>query len=114
MAGLPGRGAVLRITDADANKMAPPGFAQRPRPLALPPAQPAAAAAPAPTQAAAQVKAQAAGTGELGGGAGPPGPRPPHGMARRKRARHLPREGVRRQRARGGNLLPRSPLTTDR
>ena len=82
------------------------GFAQRPRPLALPPAQPAAAAAPAPTQAAAQVKAQTAGTGELGGGAGPPDPRPPHGTARRKRARHLPREGVRRQQARGGTCCP--------
>ena len=106
VAGLPGRGSGAPHHGCGRQQLAPPGFAQRPRPLALPPAQPAAAAAPAPTQAAAQVKAQAAGTGELGGGAGPPGPRPPHGTARRKRARHLPREGVRRQRARGRTCCP--------
>ena len=106
VAGLPGRGSGAPHHGCGRQQLAPPGFAQRPRPLALPPAQPAAAAAPAPTQAAAQVKAQTAGTGELGGGAGPPDPRPPHGMARRKRACHLPREGVRRQRARGGTCCP--------
>ena len=114
MAGLPGRGSGAPHHGCGRQQLAPPGFAQRPRPLALPPAQPAAATAPAPTQAAAQVKAQTADTRELGGGAGPPDPRPPHGTARRKRACQLPREGVRRQRTQGGNLLPRSQLTTDR
>ena len=38
-------------------QLAPPGLAQRPHPLALPPAEPAAAAAPAPTQATTQVTA---------------------------------------------------------
>ena len=42
----------------------------------------------------------------VGGGAGPPDPRPPHGTARRMRACHLPREGGRRQRARGGSCCP--------
>ena len=78
MAGLPGRGSGAPHHGCGRQQLAPPGFAQRPRPLALPPAQPAAAAAPAPTQAAAQVKAQTAGTGELGGGGlGPPTRAPP-------------------------------------
>ena len=106
VAGLPGRGSGAPHHGCGRQQLAPPGFAQRPRPLALPPAQSAAATAPAPTQAAAQVNAQTAGTRELGGGAGPPDPRPPHGSARRKRACHLPREGVRRQRARGGTCCP--------
>ena len=63
-------GAVLRITDADANNWLP--RALRSPPMALPPAQPAAATAPAPTQAAAQVMAQTADTREWGGGLGPP------------------------------------------
>ena len=68
LARLPGGGSGAPHHGCGRQQLAPPGFAQRPRPLALPPAQPAAAAAPAPTQAAAQVKAQTAGTGELGGG----------------------------------------------
>ena len=46
------------------------------------------------------------GCARVGGGAGPPDPRPPHGTARRMRACHLPREGVRRQRAREGTCCP--------
>ena len=57
--------------------MAPPGLAQRPHPLALPPAQPATATAPAPTQAAAQVTAQMADMREWGGELGPPTHAPP-------------------------------------
>ena len=53
-------------------QLAPPGLAQRPRPLALPPAQPAAATAPAPTQAAAQVTAQTADARKWGGELCPP------------------------------------------
>ena len=41
-------GAVLRITDTDANNWLPLGFAQRPHPLALPPAEAATGADPAP------------------------------------------------------------------
>ena len=70
-------GAVLRLTDADANNWPPPGLAQRPRPLGLPPAQPAAATAPAPTQAAAQVTAQTADARNSGGELGPPTHAPP-------------------------------------
>ena len=97
---------MLRITDADANNWLPRALRTGPRPLALPPAQPAAAAAPAPTQAAAQVKAQTGGYGRVGGGDGPPDPRPPHGKARRAGARRLPREGVRGRQARGGTGCP--------
>ena len=110
VAGLPGRGSGAPHHGCGRQQLAPPGFAQRLRQLALPPAQPAAAAAPAPTQAAAQVKAQTGGTGELGGGAGPPGPRPPGGMARPQEGAPPPAETT----SAGGNLLPRSPLTTDR
>ena len=59
-------------------QLAPRGLAQRPHPLALPPAQPATATAPAPTQAAAQVTAQTEDAREWGGGAGPPDPRSPN------------------------------------
>ena len=57
--------------------LAPPGPAQRPRRLALPPAKPAAATAPAPTQAAAQVTAQTADARKWGGELGPPTHAPP-------------------------------------
>ena len=70
-------GAVLRITDADANSWPSPGLAQRPRPMALPPAEPAAATAPAPTQAAAQVTAQTADARKWEGELGPPTHAPP-------------------------------------
>ena len=63
-------------------QLAPPGLAQRPHPLALPPAQPATATAPAPTQAAAQVTAQTADAREWGGELGPPTHAPP--MIRRE------------------------------
>ena len=53
MAGLPGRGSGAPHHGCGRQQLAPLGFAQRPRPLALPPAQPAAATASAPTQAAA-------------------------------------------------------------
>ena len=109
-------GAVLRITDADANNWLPPGLGQRPHPLALPPAEPATATAPTPTQAATQVMAQTAGAGEWEGdsAAGRPprqswAPRPtppPHGTARRRGAPRLPWEGRRGQRARGGAYCP--------
>ena len=62
-------------------QLAPPGLAQRPRPLALPPAQPTTATAPAPTQAAAQVTAQTADVREWGGELGPPTHAPPHDTA---------------------------------
>ena len=106
VAGLPGRGGGTPHHGCRRQQLAPPGLAQRPRQLALPPAQPAAATAPAPTQAAAQVTAPTADARKWGGGAGPPDPRPPHSTACRRSARHLPRGGGRRQRARGGTYCP--------
>ena len=58
-------------------QMAPPGFAQRPHPVALPPAEPATAAAPAPTKATTQVTAA---------------PRPPRRWARGAGEGTVPRE----------------------
>ena len=81
MTGLPGRGSGTPHHGRGRQQSAPPGLAQRPRPLALPPAQPAAATAPAPSQAVAQVTAQTADARKLGGGAGPPDPPPPHNTA---------------------------------
>ena len=60
MAGLPGKGGGAPHHGRGRQQLTPPGLAQRPRPLALPPAQPATATAPAPTQAVAQVTAQTA------------------------------------------------------
>ena len=77
VAGLPGRGSATPHHGCGRQQLAPPGLAQRPRPLALPPAQPAAATAPAPTQAAAQVTAQTADARKWGGGLGPPTHAPP-------------------------------------
>ena len=64
-------------TPCGRQQLAPRGLAQRPRPLALPPAQPAAATAPAPTQAAAQVPAQTADVRKWGGELDPPTHAPP-------------------------------------
>ena len=72
VAGLPGRGSGTPHHGHGRQQLAPPGLAQRPRPLALPPAQPAAATAPAPTQAAAQVTAQTADAENWGGELGHP------------------------------------------
>ena len=77
MAGLPGRGSVAPHHGCGRQQLASPGSAQRPRPLALPPAQPAAATAPAPPQAAAQVMAQTADARQRGGELGPPTHAPP-------------------------------------
>ena len=72
VAGLPGRGGDAPHHERGRQQLAPPGLAQRPRPLALPPAQPATATAPAPTRAAAQVTAETADAREWGGELGPP------------------------------------------
>ena len=77
VAGLPGRGSGTPHHGCGRQQLAPPGLAQRPRPLALPPAQPAAATAPDPTQAAAQVTAQTAEARKWGGELGPSTPAPP-------------------------------------
>ena len=77
VAGPPGRQSGTPHHGRGRQQLALPGFAQRPRPLALPPAQPAAATAPAPTQAAAQVTAQTADARKWGGELGPRTPAPP-------------------------------------
>ena len=60
VAGLPGIGGGAPHHGRGRQQLAAPGLAQRPHPLALPPAQPTTATAPAPTQAAAQVTARTA------------------------------------------------------
>ena len=77
MAGLPRRGSGAPHHGCGRQQLVPPGFAQRPRPLALPPAQPATATAPAPTKAAAQVMAQTADARKWGGELGSPTHAPP-------------------------------------
>ena len=94
VAGLPGRGSGTPHQGCGRHQLAPPGLAQRPRPLALSPAQPAAATAPAPTQAVAQVTAQTADARKWGEELGPPTHAPP--TVRRKggaRATSRGREG---------------------
>ena len=81
VACFPGRKSGTLHHGCGRQQLAPPGLAQHPRPLALPPAQPAAAPAPAPTQAAAQVTAQTADARKSGGELGPPTHAPPHGTA---------------------------------
>ena len=114
VAGLPGRGGGAPHHGRGRQQLAPPGLAQRPRPLALPPVQPATATAPAPTQAAAQVTAQTADAREWGGGAGPPDPRPPPRYGVTEERAPPPAGGRAEATSAGGNLLPRSPLTADR
>ena len=77
VAGLPGRGGGTPHRGCGRQQLAPPGLAQSPRPLALPPAQPAAATAPAPTQGPAQVTAPTADGRKWGGELGPPTHAPP-------------------------------------
>ena len=86
--------------------LTPPGLAQRPCPLALPPAQPATATARAPTQAAAQVTAQTADAREWGRELSPPTHAPPtirHDGAARATSRG--REGGDNERE-GGTYRP--------
>ena len=108
VAGLPGRGSGTPHRGRGRQQLAPPGVAQRPRPLALPPAQPAAATAPAPTQAAAQVTAQTADARKWGGALGPPTHAPP--IIRpdgRARATSRGREGGDKER--GGETIAPQP-----
>ena len=77
VAGPPGRGGSAPHHGCGCQQLAPPGLAQRPHPLALPPAQLATATASAPTQAAAQVTAQTADARGWGGELGPRTHAPP-------------------------------------
>ena len=113
VAGLPGRGSGTPHHGCRRQQLAPPGLAQRPRPLALPPAQPAATTTPAPTQAAAQVTAQTANARRWGGELAPrPTFRPQYGVT--KEGAPPPAGGRAGTTSAGGNLLPRSPSTADR
>ena len=106
VAGLPGRGSGTRHHGRGRQQLVPPGLAQRPRPLALPQAQPNAATAPAPTQAAAQVTAQTADARKWGGELGPPTRGPPTiGRDGGARATSRGREGG-DERARRGTYCP--------
>ena len=114
VAGVPGRGSGAPHHGCRRQQLAPPGFAQHPRPLALPPAQAAAATAPAPTQAAAQVMAQTGDAREWGGELGPFDSRPPHRDGTTHESVPPPAGGRAETTSAGGNLLPRSRLTADR
>ena len=94
-------GAVLRITDADANNW-PPGLCAAPSPTS------ATAGTTRRRHSPSHHTSGGAGDGPDGGyeRVGPPTHAPPHGTARRMRACHLALEGVRRQRARGGTRGP--------
>ena len=114
VAGLPGRGGDAPRHGRGRQQLAPPGLAQRSRPLALPPAQPAAATAPAPPTTG------GAGDGPDGGrergGEGSWAPRPTlpsrYGVAEERAP--PPAGGRAETTSAGGNLLPSSPLTADR
>ena len=111
VAGHSGRGGGTPHQGRGRQQLAPPGLAQRPRPLALPPVQPAAAIAPAPTQAAAPVTAKTADAREWGAELGPPTHAPP--TIRRDggaRATSRGREG--RDNERGGE--PTAPQPANR
>ena len=119
VAGLPGGGGGAPQHGCGRQQLAPPGLAQRPHPLALPPAKPATAAAPTPTQAATQVTAQPSGWGGT-----VPWDAPPQ-RSRAPRPTPPPRDGATEGRApppvggragttsARGSPLPRSPLTAD-
>ena len=68
--GFPGGGGGAPHHGCGCQQLGPPGLAQRPHPLALPPADPTAAAAPAPTRATTQVTAAPAGQGDEPEGVG--------------------------------------------
>ena len=125
VACLPGGGGGAPHHGCGRQLLAPPGYAQRPHPLALPPAKPATAAALTPTQAAAQVTAQTTGAREWGGDSaagrpplalpGPPANAPPtiqrDGEAR---ATSRGREGGANERGGGGHCpAAHEPLTAD-
>ena len=127
VASFPGGGGGAPHHGCGCQQLAPSGFAQRPHPLALPPAEPATAAAPAPAQATTAVTAaphrprrwaQGGGQGTVTrdappSGAGPPDPHPPPPYNAAEGRAPPPVEGrTGAPRARGGSL-PRSPRTAD-
>ena len=123
VAGLPGGGGGAPHQGCGSQQLAPPGLAQRPHPLAIPPAKPATAAAPTPTQAAAQVTAQTTSAREWGGDSaagrplrrsGAPRPTPPPRYSATERRAPPPAGGRVGTTSAGGSPLPRSPLTADR
>ena len=109
VAGLPGRMSGTPHHGCGRQQLAPPGLAQRPRPLALPPAQPAAATAPAPEQAAAQLTAQTAHARKWGGELGPPTHAPPT-VRRDKGARATSRGREGGDNERGGEPTAPQPV----
>ena len=111
VAGLPGRGSGTPHHGCGRQQLAPSGFAQRPRRLALPPAQPATATAAAPTQATAQVMAQTADARKWGGELGPPTHAPPT-VRRDEGARATSGGGESRDNERGGK--PTAPQPANR
>ena len=111
VAGLPERGSGTPHHGRGSQQLAPPGLAQRPRPLALPPAQPATATAPAPAQALAQVTAQTADARKWGGELGPP-THAPHTIRRDGGARATSRGREGRDSERGGE--PTAPQPANR
>ena len=113
VAGLPGRGGGAPHHGRGHQQLAPPGLAQRPRPLALQPLHPATATAPAPGQAVAQVTAQTADAREWGRELAPR-PTPPAGYRVTGKRAPPPAGGRAETTSAGGNLLLRSPLTADR
>ena len=127
-AGLPGGGGGEPHHGCGHQQLAPPGVAQRPHPLALPPAEPATATAPTPTQAATQVTAtprqprqwaREGGRGTVPRDAPPrrsraPRPTPPPRYSATE-GRAPPPVGARTGATSArGSPLPRSPLTADR
>ena len=105
VSGLPGRGCGTPHHGCGRQQLAHPGLAQRPRPLALQLAQPAAATAPAPTQAAVHVMAQTADARKWGGELGPPTHTPPT-IRRDKGARATSRGREGGDNERGGTANP--------
>ena len=121
VAGLPGGGGGAPHHGCGRQQLAPPGHAQRPHPLALPPAKPAAATAPTPTQAATQVTAQTTGAREWGGDSAArrppkrsraPRPTPPPTIQRDEGARATSRGREGGDREREGE--PTAPQPTNR
>ena len=98
-------GAVLRITDADANNWLL-GLCVAPSPTGATAGTTRRRRSPSPHTSGGASEGPDGGYGRVGGGDRPPDPRPPHGMARRAGARRLPREGVRGRQARGGTGCP--------
>ena len=106
VAGLPGKGGRCYASRARTPTTGSPGPCAAPSPTGATASATRRRHSPSPHTSGGAGDGPDNGRERVEGGAEPPDPRLPHDTAWRRSAHHLPQEGGRRQRARGGTYCP--------